>query len=115
MHDKIFVMGWIDPYGTEFEKAKYTPERRDALVTRIKKRKYYFNFFDHEMLGVVPLYSDYKYCILTKPELDEVFARAYKDIDIECRKLPYDEEETIKYGGILYEKHKYIPKEDDDV
>ena len=111
MNEKLFVMGWLDPYTTQFEKAEYTKERKNALVTRIKKRHYWFTHFDHEFMSVTPIYSDKKYCMLTKNELDEAFAEAYKDINVEGRKLPSDEEETVMHNGILYEKKKYI-KED---
>jgi hypothetical protein len=112
MNDKLFVMGWIDPYTTQFEKVDYTAERKAALVTRIRKRHYWFTHFDHEFMNATPIYSDNKYCILTKKELDEAFAEAYKDMDIEGRKLPEDEEETVMHNGIRYEKKKYIKNEE---
>lgn len=113
MKENIFVMGWVDPYSTKFERTEYNEARKSALITRVEKRRYFFTFFDHEMMGIVPLYSDNKYCMLTKSELDEVFKEAYKDTNIESRKLPEDEEETVWYNGTLYEKKKFI-KEDNN-
>lgn len=110
MKENIFVMGWVDPYTTYFEKAEYDNERKNALVTRIKKRRYWFTHFDHEFMGITPIYSDNKYCLLTKAQLDEVFSEAYKDIDVDCRKIPLDEEECVMYNGVLFEKQKYLDK-----
>jgi len=111
MNEKLFVMGWINPYTTQFERAEYDSKRKRALVTRIKKRHYWFTHFDHEFMSVTPIYSDYKYCSLTKEELDEAFAEAYNDIDIDGRKLPQDVEDTVLYNEVLYEKEKYIKRE----
>lgn len=109
MKDKIFVMGWID-LNNDFTQVDLDDEHKVALITRIKKRKYNFTHFTHQFLTAIPLFNDGTYCVLSKSELDDVFEKAYKDIDIDGRKMPLDEEECVMYNGILFEKQKYLDR-----
>lgn len=109
MNEKLFVMGWID-LNNNFVQVPLDSVREGALITRIKKRKYNFTHFAHQFLTAIPLFNDGTYCILSKPELDKVFEKAYKDIEIDGRKTPLDEEECVPYNGILFEKQKYLDR-----
>lgn len=60
------TVGWSDAYGNAIPIAAFTTERKKALIERIRKRKYNFNHFDHEMLGCAPVYDDGVMCVLTK-------------------------------------------------
>jgi len=107
MNDKLFVMGWID-LNNNFVQVPFDSVREDALITRIKKRKYNFTHFTHQFLTAIPLFNDGTYCVLSKSELDKVFEKSYKDMEISSRKMPLDEEECVAYNGVLFEKQKYL-------
>jgi hypothetical protein len=109
MNEKLFVMGWID-LNNNFTQVPLNSVREDALVARIKKRKYNFTHFTHQFLTAIPLFNDGTYCLLTKSELDKVFEKAHKNIEIDGRKMPLDEEECVMYNGILFEKQKFLDK-----
>lgn len=101
------VIGWSDAYGNGVPTAKFTEERKKALVERIRKRRYNFNHFDHEMLGCAPVYDDKAMCVLTKPQFDDVMSEAYKDIPRGQRLLPQDVITRPAKNGILFEKEKF--------
>jgi hypothetical protein len=101
------VVGWSDAYGNAVPTVTFTAERKKALVERIRKRKYNFNYFDHEMLGCAPVYNDKTMCVLTKAQFDDVMSEAYKDIPRGQRLLPQDVITRPVKGGILYEKEKF--------
>ena len=101
------VIGWCDAYTTQYNVASFTSERRRALVERIRKRRYNFNHFDHEMLGCAPVYDDKMICVLTKPQFDSVMEEAYKEIPRGQRLLPQDAIDDTPVDGILYEKKKF--------
>lgn len=101
------VVGWSDAYGGAVPTTTFTAERKKALVERIKKRKYSFNHFDHEMLGCAPVYDDNVMCVLTKVQFDNVMAEAYKDMPFPQRLLPQDAIDDTVVNGVLYEKKKF--------
>lgn len=101
------VIGWSDAYGSDVPTTKFTAERKRALVERIRKRRYNFNHFDHEMLGCAPVYDDRVMCVLTKSQFDDVMAEAYKDIPRGQRLMPQDVIEDKPINGVLYEKKKF--------
>jgi hypothetical protein len=101
------VTGWTDAYGGAVPTVTFTVERRRALVERIRKRKYNFNHFDHEMLGCAPVYDDKVMCVLTKSQFDDVMSEAYKDSPRGPRLLPQDVITRPTKNGILYEKEKF--------
>lgn len=101
------VIGWSDAYGGEVPVATFTVERKKALIERIRKRRYNFNHFDHEMLGCAPVYNDKVMCVLTKSQFDDVMAEAYKDIPRGARLMPQDVITRPAKKGILYEKEKF--------
>ena len=101
------VIGWCDAYGTSYPVATFTGERRKALVERIRKRRYNFNHFDHEMMGCAPFYDDRTICVLTKAQFDSVMAEAYKDIPRGQRLMPQDVIDDKPFNGVLYEKKKF--------
>ena len=101
------VIGWCDAYGSQYPTVAFTDERRKALIERIRKRKYNFQHFDHEMLGCAPVYDDKMICVLTKAQFDSVISEAYKDIPIGQRLLPMDVIDDNPVDGILYEKKKF--------
>ena len=104
------VIGWCDAYGDVLPTVNSTTERKKALVERIRKRKYNFNHFDHEMLGCAPVYDDKVICVLTKSQFDNVMDEAYKDIPRSQRLLPQDAIDDNPVDGILYEKKKFYMK-----
>ena len=102
------VIGWSDAYGGAVPTVTFTAERRKALVERIRKRKYNFNYFDHEMLGCAPVYNDRVMCVLTKPQFDDIMSEVYKDMPRGQRLLPQDVITIPVQQGILFEKEKFI-------
>ena len=46
----LVVVGWTSPYDDVYPTVNFTPERKKALVERIRKREYNFTHFDHEMM-----------------------------------------------------------------
>ena len=101
------VIGWSDAYGNAVPTVTFTAERKKALVERIRKRKYNFNHFDHEMLGCAPVYNDRMMCVLTKSQFDDVMSEAYKDSPRGQRLLPQDVITRPPKNGVLYEKEKF--------
>lgn len=102
------VVGWCDAYGSTYRTATFTEERRKALIERIRKRRYNFNHFDHEMLSyAAPFYSDKVLCALTKAQWDSVMAEAYGDSPRGARLMPIDVITRSPKNGILYEKEKF--------
>ena len=108
----MIVIGWSDAYGNVLPTVKFTTERKKALIERIRKRRYNFNHFDHEMLGCAPVYDDKVMCVLTKAQFDDVMSEAYKDIPRGQRLLPQDAIEDKVVDGILYEKKKFYQEGD---
>lgn len=106
------VVGWSDAYGNGTPTVTFTAERKKALVERIRKRRYNFNHFDHEMLGCAPVYDDKVMCVLTKAQFDAVMNEAYKEIPRGQRLLPQDVIDDIPVNGILYEKKKFYQEGD---
>ena len=106
------VTGWTDAYGGAVPTVTFTAERKKALIERIKKRRYNFNHFDHEMLGCAPVYDDKVMCVLTKSQFDDVMSEAYKDIPRGQRLLPQDVIDDKVVNGILYEKKKFYQEGD---
>lgn len=101
------VIGWTDAYTIQYKTVPFNDERKRALVERIRKRRYNFNHFDHEMLGCAPFYDDKVICVLTKPQFDSVMAEAYKDIPRGQRLLPQDVITRPMKNGVLFEKEKF--------
>lgn len=101
------VIGWTDAYGGAIPTVTFTTDRRKALVERIRKRRYNFNHFDHEMLGCAPVYDDKVMCVLTKSQFDDVMSEAYKDMPRGQRLLPHDAIDDKIVDGVLYEKKKF--------
>lgn len=101
------VIGWSDAYGGAVPTVTFTAERKKALVERIRKRRYNFNHFDHEMLGCAPVYDDKVMCVLTKSQFDDVMFEAYKELPRGQRLLPQDVITRPAKNGILFEKEKF--------
>jgi hypothetical protein len=110
----LTVIGWTGAFDGVLPTVSFTEERRKALIERIKKRRYVFNFFDHEMLSYcVPVYNDKTICVLNRAQFDSVMGEAYKEIPMGQRLLPMDAIEDKPVGGILYEKKKFYMEGDD--
>lgn len=101
------VIGWTDAYTTQYPTASFTEERRKALVERIRKRRYNFNHFDHEMLGCAPFYDDKVICVLTKSQFDSVMSEVYRELPRGPRLMPQDVITRPAKRGVLYEKEKF--------
>jgi len=101
------VIGWTDAYTTQYSVVPFTKERRKALIERIRKRRYNFNHFDHEMLGCAPFYDDKVICVLNKSQFDDVMSEAYEEIPRGQRLLPQDVITRPAKNGILFEKEKF--------
>jgi hypothetical protein len=104
----MIVIGWTDCFSGNYPVATFTAERKRALVERVKKRRYEFNFQDHCFLPYcAPVYDDKVMCELTKPQWDSVMAEAYKDMPRSKRLLPQDAIDDKPVNGTLYEKKKF--------
>jgi heat shock protein HspQ len=102
------VIGWTGAWDNIVPVSTLTKEKEKAIVERIRKRKYNFNQFDHEMLPYAsPVFDDKTTCILTKAQWDRVMSEAYKDIPFSQRLMPQDVIDDVPVGGILYEKKKF--------
>ena len=108
------VIGWTDAYTTQYKVAPFDNDRKRALVERIRKRKYNFNHFDHEMLGCAPVYDDQMICVLTKDQFDNVMSIVYADMPRGQRLMPQDVIEDHPVDGILYEKKKFYMEGEND-
>lgn len=112
MKDIKRVVGWTSAYLSSYSAVKFTKERRDTLVDRIRKRQYNFNFNDHQFLDyAAPFYEDNVICVLTKHEWDSVISDAYKDRPLGLRQLPEDVITRAPINGVLFEKEKWEFKE----
>ena len=106
------VVGWTDAYLSNYPTVALTEERKKALIERIRKRRYNFNFSDHQMLGYcAPFYEDNVLCVLTKQEWDSVINEAYKEIPRGDRLMPIDVIDRKPINSVIYEKEKFEPKE----
>ena len=104
----MIVVGWCDLYGNVVPTVTFTSERRKALVERIRKRKYNFNYQDYCFLPYcAPVYDDKVVCELNKAQWDNVMKEAYKDIPLGPRLLPQDALANTVINGVLIEKDKF--------
>ena len=111
MTNVIPVVGWTSSYCSPYPETPFTKERREALVHRIKKRKYNFNFQDHQFLDYCsPFYEDNTHCILTKQEWDSVMDEVWADYPRGPRLMPEDVINRKPINGVIYEKEKWEPK-----
>lgn len=108
------VVGWCYAYEGAVPTVEFTAERKKALVERIRKRRYNFNHFDHEMLGCAPVYDDKVMCVLTKSQFDNVMDDVYKDNPRGQRLMPQDVIDDKPVDGILYEKKKFYVEGDNN-
>ena len=109
------VVGWTSAYLSPYPTVKFTEERKRVLVDRIKKRKYNFTYQAHQTLPyAAPYYLDGVICVLTKSEWDDVFSEAYGDEPLGARLMPEDVIDFKPINDVLYEKEKWIPKEDEN-
>lgn len=109
------VVGWTGAWDNIVPTSILTKEKEKALIERIRKRRYNFNQFDHEMLPYAsPVFNDKTTCILNKSQWDKVMAEAYKDIPRGQRLMPQDVITRPAKGGILYEKEKFELEGDDN-
>lgn len=105
------VVGWCDCFSGIYPTVNFTEDRKRALIERIKKRRYNFNFADHQFLPyAAPVYNDKVVCELTKPQWDSVMNEAYKDVPRGARLIPMDIISRSPKNGVLYEAEKFEPK-----
>lgn len=110
-YKECYIVGWCDAYTTPYKTVFFSNKRRNALVECIRKRRYNFNYTDHQFLEYcAPFYNDNVTCVLDKKEWDSVMAEAYKGIPIGARLLPMDVITRPPKNGVLYEKEKYENK-----
>jgi hypothetical protein len=107
------VVGWCDMYNNGRKIVSYTEDHKKALVERVRKRRYNFNFNDAQYLPYCcPVYDDGTICMLTKQQFDAAMAEAWKDMPLGARLMPMDVI-TIKKNNTLFEKQKFADKEED--
>lgn len=112
MKDIKPVVGWTSAWLSGCATTEYTKERKQALVDRIRKRKYNFNYQDHNTLFyTAPFYEDGVICVLTKTQWDEAMKEAYKDEPFGPRLMPEDVIDRNPINGVLYEKEKWERKD----
>ena len=108
------VIGWTSSYSDACPVTMFTEDRRKALIERIRKRRYEFNYQDHSFLPYcAPVYGDKVMCELTKAQWDSVMSEAYKDSPRGPRLLPQDVITRPPKNGILFEKEKFEQEGDD--
>jgi hypothetical protein len=106
------VVGWCGAWTSPYDTSEFTAEKRKALVERIRKRKYNFNYMDHQNLDFCcPYYNDKTICVLTKDQWDSVMREAYQDRFLGGRLMPIDVIKRQPIHDVLYEKEKYEPKD----
>lgn len=106
------IVGWTGAYTTNLPTTTFSEERKRALVECVRRRHYNFTHFSHEYMDYCcPVYEDMKICILTKPQFDDVMAKAYAEISLGNRLSPMDAIKRNPIDGVLYEKKEYEPKE----
>ena len=109
------VIGWTSAWLSPYPTVPFTEERKQALVHRIRKRKYNFTYQAHQtLLYTAPFYSDKVVCVLTKPQWDDVMSEAYGDESLGERLMPEDVIDIKPINDVLYEKVKWIPKESEN-
>ena len=102
------VVGWTDTYITSHPIAEFSEPRKRALIERIRKRRYDFNFADYQFVSYCcPMYEDGKICVLNKQQFDSVMDEAWKDTLRIQRLIPSDVIEDEEFDGILFEKPKF--------
>lgn len=107
------VIGWTDCFAGKFPVVTFTDNRKKALVERIRKRRYNFNFADHQFLPYCcPVYDDKVVCELNKAQWDSAMTEAYKEMPRGARLLPQDAVEDNPINGVLYEKKKFYMEGD---
>lgn len=85
------IIGWTDPYNTEFKQECFGESQRQALIGLIRKREYNFTFQDHlYMPYCTPVYKGDYYCTMSKSEFYDIISEAYKNRDVPPRKMPMD-------------------------
>lgn len=105
----MVVIGWVDAYTKAYPASTFTKDKRQALVERMRKRRYNFNFFDFEMMSYCcPFFSDRTTCVLTKAQFDSIMDEVYADIPRGARLLPMDAIEDRPVNGVLFEKKKFM-------
>ena len=115
INHNLVVVGWTSAYLSNYPTVPFTEERKQALIHRIRKRKYNFTHQAHQNLFyTAPFYSDETVCVLTKNEWDEVISEAYGDMPLGIRLMPEDVIELEPINGVLYEKEKWEPKDGDN-
>ena len=104
----MIVIGWCDTYCNSYSRAVFTEERKRALIERIRKRRYNFNFNDYQFLPYCcPMYDDNAVCVLNKKQFDDVMDEAWKDIPRSSRLIPMDVINDKPENDILFEKQKF--------
>lgn len=111
----MIVIGWTSAYITTLPTTPFSEPRKQALVECIRHRHYNFNHFDHEYMDYcTPVYEDHKVCVLNKVQFDEVMDLAYAEIRMGQRLMPADVIKRNSINGVVYEKEKWEPKEDEN-
>ena len=106
------VVGWCDCWTSPYKQVPFTAERRTALIHRIKKRRYNFNYSDHQNLPFcAPFYDDGVMCALTNTEWNSVMNEVYQDIPRGDRLMPIDIISRKPVNDVLWEKIKWEPKD----
>ena len=112
----IAVIGWTSAYLSNYPTVPLTEERKQALIDRIRKRKYNFTHQAHQtLLYTAPFYSDTTVCVLTKTEWDEVMNEAYKNENLGLRLMPEDILDNSPVNEVLFEKDKFKKQFLDDI
>ena len=102
------VVGWCGAWDGIIPTSTFTKEKEQALIERIRKRRYNFTQFSHEMLPYAsPVFNDKTTCILNKAQWDRVMGEAYKNIPLGPTLMPQDVITRPAKGGVLYEKEKF--------
>lgn len=109
------VIGWSSAFFSSYPTVPFTNDRREALIHRIRKRKYNFNYFDHCNIDYcAPFYADNTICVLTKSEFDSVMDEAWEYYPRGQRLMPEDVLKEEPINSVIYEKVKWKPQGGDN-
>lgn len=109
------LIGWTSAWLSPYTQSPLTEDRKMSLIGCIRKRQYNFTYQSHQSLPyAAPLFKDGTICVLTKQEWDTVMEEAWSDYPRGARLMPEDVLDIKPINDVLYEKTKWIPKEDEN-
>lgn len=102
------LIGWADAYTSPYKTSELTPEKRRALIEKIRQKKYFYTYEAHQTLPfAAPLFNDMYICVLSKVDWDSCITEAHKDTRISARLMPSDVLDDVCKDALV-EEPKYF-------